>query len=88
MKLFLATYEYDGEVAYTNDNSQSQSRLRSKSRKGFVRSTAVSDSQYDHMDKPILQDSEFKIMRSVQISVTQERIELQDHASSTGTTSL
>ncbi|OOF91938.1 hypothetical protein ASPCADRAFT_133990 [Aspergillus carbonarius ITEM 5010] len=78
VKLFLATYEDDDGLAYTNDASRGRSQPRSRSRKTLTFSRATTTRPWDNMEEPILYNSDRVIMKAVQIEVTSEVMEMQD----------
>ncbi|RAK96489.1 uncharacterized protein BO80DRAFT_224707 [Aspergillus ibericus CBS 121593] len=78
VKLFLATYEDDDGLAYTNDASRGKSQLRSRSRKTLTFPRSVTTRPWDNMEEPILYDPDRMIMKAVQIEVTSEVVEMQD----------
>ncbi|PWY81735.1 hypothetical protein BO94DRAFT_520536 [Aspergillus sclerotioniger CBS 115572] len=78
VKLFLATYEDDDGLAYTNDASRGRSQPRSRSRKTLTFSRATTARPWDNMEEPILYDPNRMIIKDVQIEVTSEVMEMQD----------
>jgi len=87
VKYLLAAYEDENKIAYTREASHSQSHSNSgviSKSKMFTssrsRTTRNSKHDRDNMEEPILPNGQRQIMKSVQISVDHEAIELQNRS--------